>query len=187
MKPDWGVVHERLHQSQQAFEGALTPDPQRVEAVFRERAARLAKPLVSDVCAPAAEPMFVFRLGTERYAIALRDLAEVISGPNCTPVPGSAPRLLGVINRKGEIQPVWDLASLLNTAGTTGDQPGFVLLMRRDGREIGIRIDAAEQVRVLHPEAWQRPGEYSRYIHGITADGVMVLKTEALLEEEFCR
>ncbi len=42
MSIDWTVVKERLRQSQLALERALTPDPQRIEAIYRERAAQLA-------------------------------------------------------------------------------------------------------------------------------------------------
>ncbi|HYM12729.1 MAG TPA: chemotaxis protein CheW [Bryobacterales bacterium] len=184
---NWAEVRARLERSGQALDEAVAHDPQRLEAVFRERAARLAKPHAFATGAPAGTWMFIFRLGMERYAIALHDLTEVISNPKCTPVPGSSPRLAGVINLKGEIRPVWDLARLLQLGGKQREQSGCVLLVRKKGREVGLWVDAAEQIRLLRPGQWQQPGERSPYLQGVTSDAVMILDTEVLLEKEFCR
>jgi purine-binding chemotaxis protein CheW len=184
---DWTEIRARVEKNQQALDQALTHDPQRIEAVFGDRAARLAKAHASATDASPAGRIFIFRLGLERYALALEDLAEVISNPRCTPVPGSSPRLAGVINRNGEIRPVWDLARFLQLAEKERGPRGCVLLARKRGGEVGLWVDAAEAVRPVRPGEWQPPGEGSRYLQGVTSDAVMILDLEALLEKEFSR
>src|ERR1043166_6920649 len=102
---DWSQVRKKLQQSQMSADS----DRGRTETIYRERAARLA----SQRALPEASPTLgalVFTLGTERYAVELRDLVEVLPFDSCTPVPGGPQELLGVINWRGEIRPGLSLA-----------------------------------------------------------------------------
>jgi purine-binding chemotaxis protein CheW len=191
---DWAKARDRLRKSQEALGRELnggrefnghepSNDPQHVQAVFRERAARLARRQTPVAAGSAAIPLLVFRLRGESYGIALEDLAEVIPCPKCAPIPGSSPELAGVINVRGEIRPVWDPTRLLNLGAKEADQPGCVLLVRRKGRELGLWADQAERVRFLQPQEWTQPEECSPYVKGVTVDAVMILNTEALFNE----
>jgi len=180
----WDRVRERLRENELALEKAATPDPERVSKIYRERAARLARRPASAESFSGGTTVLVFRIGTERYAIELGDLAEVIANPQCTLVPGSAPALAGVINFRGEIRPVWDLARLLKIPGSENNDPGHVLLLRRPGQEAGLKVDRAEQIRALEAQDWNQAGQPSPYIKGVTSDAISVIRTEALLKEE---
>jgi chemotaxis signal transduction protein len=105
-----------------------------------------------------------------------------------TPVPGTAAAFAGVINVHGEIRPVIDLRRLLGLpdAARSGD-PARVILLRRQGRELGLRIDSVEQIRWVGPGELQPSGGgavgSSPYIKGSTRDLLMLLRTEALFAE----
>jgi chemotaxis signal transduction protein len=155
-----------------------------MEAVWRRRANRLSQREV-----PAAQnalPVMVLGVGSERYGIDLPDVAEVLPPVRITPVPGVAAMFAGVVNAHGEIRPVIDLRGLLGmeTAGV-GDAARVVLL-RRDGVEMGLRIDSVEQIRWIGPLDIQlADGEavLSRYVKRSTNDLLMLLSTEALFSE----
>ena len=51
---------------------------------------------------PLGLPVLIFRLAQELYAIELEEVAETLPFERCTPVPGSPPQFLGVINLRGE-------------------------------------------------------------------------------------
>jgi chemotaxis signal transduction protein len=55
-------------------------------------------------------------VGSERYALRLSELAGLVARRPITPVPSRAPGLLGVAGIRGEIVPVFGLASLLGGA-----------------------------------------------------------------------
>jgi purine-binding chemotaxis protein CheW len=62
-------------------------------------------------------------LGAELYALELTTVREVVPAPVITPLPGAAPALLGVINLRGEVVPVFDTARLLGLEpGPAADQ-----------------------------------------------------------------
>ena len=125
-----------------------------MEAVWRERADRLSQRPVIAGAGQNASPVIVLGIGKERYGIDLPDVAEVLPPVRATPVPGAAAVFAGVINVHGEIRPVIDLRRLLghpdDRSGAktrSADRLARVILLRRDGREMGLQIDSVEQIR----------------------------------------
>jgi chemotaxis signal transduction protein len=167
-----------------------------VEAVWRERAERISARPVSAGSAQNAFPVLVLGIGTERYGIDLPDVVEVLPLLSPTPVPGAPAVLAGVINVHGEIRPVIDLKRVLGME-TAEDGPARVILLRKDGRELGLQIDSVEQIRwigagelgtgELGAGEFEQSGNGSvggsRHIRGSTKDLLMLLTTEALFAE----
>jgi purine-binding chemotaxis protein CheW len=178
---DWDLVRTRLRASEAALEEAATENPARLEAAYRERAARLAKVHVRSKPAAAGLPALVFRLNKERYAIELKDVAEVLPLAGCTPVPGSPPEFLGVINLRGELRAVLDLGRLLSLSANEDGHSGFVLILRRQGREIGLKIDRVEDLLEIRPEELTLPVE-GKYVKALTPDTLMLLDVDAVLD-----
>ena len=178
---DWSQVRKKLQQSQMSADS----DRGRTETIYRERAARLA----SQRALPEASPTLgalVFTLGTERYAVELRDLVEVLPFDSCTPVPGGPQELIGVINWRGEIRPVLSLALVLALPQVENPAHGWMLLLRKGHRDVGFRVDRVENVRLLRSEALAVPTKNNvhpagRYVKAITAETVMLLNTDHLL------
>ena len=76
------------------------------------------------------------RLGTEHYALDLDHVLEVVELGEVTPVPGSAPTLIGIRNLRGEILPALDLSALL---------AGAIDRAKREGRQ------TRRPSRLFHP------------------------------------
>jgi purine-binding chemotaxis protein CheW len=178
---DWKAVGDRLRTSERAVEAALTPNPQRIEEAFRQRAVRLAsmemnrKPLTPGI------PAMVFRLGQERYAIEMKELAEVLPFARCVPVPGAPRQFLGVMNVRGELRSVLDLGHLLAPSNRENREAGFVLMLRRTGKEIGLKVDRIEELREIRPENLTEsiPGSFGK---GLVSGALMLLSVDAVLE-----
>jgi chemotaxis signal transduction protein len=163
-----------------------------VEAVWRERAQRLSERPVAVQAGKNAFPVLVLAISKERYAIDLPDVIEVLAPVRPTPVPGIAAVFAGVINVHGGIRPVLDLRRLLGmpaqeTETTGSGNPAKVILLRRQGREIGLQIDSVEQIRSIGAGELQPAGAgaigSSPYIKGTTQDLLMLLSTAALFAE----
>ncbi len=163
---------------------------QRIEAVWRERARRLSQRPNLAGAAQDALPVVVLGIGKERYGIDLQDVAEVFPPVLPTPVPGAAPVFAGVINVHGEIRPVIDLRRLLGIETVANGSDSRVILLRKDGREMGLQIDSVEQIRWVGSADAQTGGDgqtvsaqVSPHIKGSTKDLLMLLSTEALFAE----
>jgi purine-binding chemotaxis protein CheW len=152
-------------------------DEARIEAVFRARAAELAARREQAAEPAGTAPALAFALGGERYALPLADLAGVLPLGRLTPVPGAPPELLGLINGRGRVCCVVDLARLLGLPAQPPDVPGFVVLLRRPGGAVGLRVGAVESIRrvaprELVPVAVPGLGETA----GRAADGLTLLR-----------
>jgi chemotaxis signal transduction protein len=82
----------------------------------------------------------------EQYALAVEHVAEVVELDEVTIVPGAPPSLLGLLNLRGEIISVVDLASVL---GLHGEGRPTHLLVTSAGRRAGLAIDAVLDVATL--------------------------------------
>jgi len=195
MKPqtkrfDWAQVSQKLQQ----LHLSVDPVPQakeRIETAYRERAARLAlQRLLPDTAATFAA--LVFTLGTEHYAIELRDLAEVLPFKGCMPVPGMPPELAGVLNLRGAIRPVVDVARVMGLPIAKDRSPGWLLVLRRGSLQTGLLVDQVVNVRPFRSDDTVDPahdGTHSAisYLKGITADNVMLISAEKLLSLSFIK
>ncbi len=91
------------------------------------------------------------RLGSESYAVAVENVIEVAELGNLSPVPGAHGSVLGVRHLRGEVLPVFDLASVL---GITGDSlPQCLLVAEHGSLRAGFAIDEVTDVGALPPIA----------------------------------
>jgi chemotaxis signal transduction protein len=157
-----------------------------VEAVWRERAERLSQRPISAGPPQDAFPVLVLGIGKERYGIHLPDVVEVLPLLTPTPVPGAPAVFAGVINVHGEIRPVIDLKRFLGIQ-TAEDGSRRLILLRQDGRELGLQIDSVEHIRSIGAGEFEASGNghggSPRHIRGSTKDLLMLLSTEALFAE----
>ncbi len=165
----------------------MNAQQQRMEAVWRERANRLSQRPVLNEAKQNDLPVIVLGIGKERYAIGLPDVAEVLPPVRVTPVPGAPAVFSGVINVHGEIRPVIDLSRLLGIEAVPNGDLGRVILLRKEGRELGLQIDSVEQIRWIGSTDLSADGHAavtsSPHIKGSTKDLLMLLSTEALFAE----
>lgn len=85
-----------------------------------------------------------FELAGQKYAIAILQLFEVLSDADIEPVPRAPRTVLGVINLRGSIVTVLDLAAWL---GLESDSPAHcIIVMNHEDQAIGIRVDRILEV-----------------------------------------
>jgi chemotaxis signal transduction protein len=110
--------------------------------------------------------VLVFRINADFYAVPMEIVLQVLRRPQVTPVPLAPPGLLGVLNVRGEIVPLFD-TGVLTGSGVLGDPPFAVLvsgtkdLMALAALELPI---AAEFDQPVAPGA--RLGELGVYSQG---------------------
>lgn len=179
------TIIERLHRLAVA-PAASWSEADFAERLLRARARRLAAPRGGDAQAVRGIEVLGLRIADERYALELDALSEVMELRRWTPVPGQPQYLLGVTNLRGEIRPVLDLHSLLGLAPPAEEARTWVVFLKDNGTEVGLRVDALDRVVRLDTTMLTRPAESGnglpqRFISGISADAVILLDTEQLL------
>jgi purine-binding chemotaxis protein CheW len=182
---NWTQVRERLRASENALAEALAESPARIEEAYRKRAAQMARAQAGSEPA-AVRSTLVFSLQHEHYAIDLSELAEVLPLARYTPVPGAAVAFLGVINLRGELRPVIDLGRVILRVENGPAVSGFVLMLRRPGNEIGLRVDQVEGLREIPCEKVGSP-EQGKYAQRIAGDTLLLLDVERVFAEVFSK
>ncbi len=154
--------------------------------ILRARAQALAR---RPAHAPVAETwieVLEFSLAQERYAVETRYAREVYPLKDLTPVPGTPPFVLGIVNVRGHILSVLDLKKFFDLP-----EPGLtdlhrIIIVR--GHELGLLADAIVGVRSLPLESLQfslptLTGIRSDYLKGVTADRLVVLDLARILAD----
>jgi purine-binding chemotaxis protein CheW len=87
-------------------------------------------------------PYLVCACGEDRIGLPLRAVAQVLPGRPCTPVPGAAPALAGIVALSGRIVGVVGLARALGRPAAAGPDAGHLVLPRGEP-PVALAVDRA--------------------------------------------
>ncbi|MGQ0504652.1 MAG: chemotaxis protein CheW [Myxococcaceae bacterium] len=127
-----------------------------------------------DESAPAApeeapSEYLVFALESERYAIPVDAVREIVKVPRLTEVPRSADNLLGVMNLRGEVLPVYEVKRRLHLsesapvlAGPDAQSAALpksarIVVVRDEEGDAGVLVDSVQEVLRLKPSTIEVP------------------------------
>jgi len=88
----------------------------------------------------------LFTVCGEMLAINVEHLYEVVQEATITPLPQVPMGLAGVVNFRGEILPVVELAPWLTSNNRCGDETVRVMIVQGGGTQLGLRIDEVRDV-----------------------------------------
>jgi purine-binding chemotaxis protein CheW len=87
-----------------------------------------------------------FKLGEESYAVELLKVKEVITPPELTPIPKSAPHVCGLMNLRGLVLTVVDLRKKLSINPGKDTSENGVIIFDLGERLIGVMVDSIQKV-----------------------------------------
>jgi purine-binding chemotaxis protein CheW len=134
---------------------------------------------------PTATPTLLFRVGDVVYGCDIGDAQEILPLRPASRLPGAPPYVRGLINVRGTIVTLLDLAARLDPARGPLES-GSILLIRYHERLVGVAVEDVVDVRELDVDetgAGEHAGAITRGV--ATADGatVVVLDLEALIRQ----
>src|ERR1700704_3305615 len=94
-------------------------------------------------------------VGAELYAIPVEHVTEVADLGEVTSVAGTGPAVVGVLNLRGTIVPVFRLATLLGLPSAEGSSR--MVVAEHNGMNAALAVDGVSDVGVL-PEATEETG-----------------------------
>jgi len=121
------------------------------------------------------DTFLTFMLGDESFAVPVENVLEVLQKQTITRVPKTPPHILGIINFRGEILPVFDTRQKFNQSATTQEEAQIVVVFEiKEGNTkitIAATADAVKDViEINHSEIKPVPElglDYdSRFISG---------------------
>jgi purine-binding chemotaxis protein CheW len=156
------------------------------QRILEERARALAQPQQTGVDRDTVE-LLMIRVAAERYGIGLEHLREVRPLEALTPIPHLSQIWAGLVNLRGVLYPVLDTARYLGLEAGDGGQRQVVLLAS-DSLIVGLLADEVVGLRSLQraeirPPLATDPVAARRLVTGVTADLLLLLDAEALLDD----
>jgi len=113
------------------------------------------------------QQLVVFSLGREEYSLPISQVQEIIRYAEPRGIPNSYACVRGVINLRGKIVPVCDLAQLLGFAREADDETKIVIVESHAGIA-GLIVDEVDEVLTVGPEQLEDPpSSQSRHIAAI--------------------
>ena len=114
----------------------------------------------------------VCQLGEESYGLDIGSVFEIIRFQECTAVPASPSFVDGIINLRGRIIPVVDMASRFGLRRSEATKSTRIIVAGTAGMRVGLVVDAVTELLMI-PEESVEPtpdvasGYDSAYIRGI--------------------
>jgi len=104
--------------------------------------------------------LVTFRLADGQYALDIERMKEIITVPPVTRVVSAPGELLGMINLRGSMLPVWDLRACLGLPPTDVSPKTRIIVVELGGKDVGIRVDQVTEVlKILRSELQAVPKE----------------------------
>lgn len=121
-----------------------------------------------------------FRIGEQEYCVDIMAVREIRGWAAATPLPQSPPYVRGVINLRGAVLPIIDLANRLGFGVTEPDARHVIIVVRIGNRVVGLLVDAVSEILTTTADAIQPTPDVAcdavkRFVKGILAvEGRMI-------------
>ena len=111
--------------------------------------------------------LVIFSLAREEYALPITRVQEIIRYTEPRSVASSSPWIRGVINLRGRIVPVCDLAMRLGLSHQHSDSAKIAVVETRGGTA-GVVVDSVEEVLTVSTDQIEAVGSTdSGYVDGV--------------------
>jgi purine-binding chemotaxis protein CheW len=129
-------------------------ESERYETLLAERSAALASRTRGAAQVSELREYLVCAVGAERFGFPLSSVAAVLFANTCTPLPGAAAALRGIIAHAGTIVTVIDLGRALGLgAGDAPEETGHFVRLRAAGPPVAVAVDRVVGVAAVAAEA----------------------------------
>jgi purine-binding chemotaxis protein CheW len=136
-----------------------------------------------------------FTLHDQEYGVAIESVKETLAVRPITRMFLTPPWLAGIMNLRGDVVAVLDLARFLGMAATGAGDDSRIVVVRRGALVVGILVDRMAEVRQIETAALAAPppnlpAELAQVLRGIVAvDGgaVRVLDIASLFDSDRVR
>ena len=107
---------------------------------------------------PATLELLAFRVAGQDYALDIMMVREIRSSTPATSLPRAPSYVRGVINLRGMVLPILDLARRLGITDETAEMARNVtIVVDLGGRSFGLMVDAVSDIITIPTDLLQRP------------------------------
>ena len=98
-----------------------------------------------------------FEINGQEFCIDISVVREIRGWTPATPMPNTPSYILGVINLRGAVMPVFDLRSRLALGRTEPSSRNVIVVVQSEGQLVGLLVDAVQETFMVDAEILQAP------------------------------
>jgi purine-binding chemotaxis protein CheW len=186
---NWNEIYSRIEAARIEVEKGFQPTAEERDKVLKERAKVFSRESEEKRGKDEHIEVLEFLLAHEVYGVELRYVREVYPLKELTPIPGTPPFVLGIVNIRGEILSVIDIKKFFDLPEKGLTDLNKVIILHSPEIEFGILADSILGVRNIllsdiQPSLPTLTGIREEYLKGVTKDRGIVLDAERLLSDK---
>lgn len=104
-----------------------------------------------------SKELLTFKLGNQEYALDIMSVREIRGWTKTTPMPHAPSFMRGVINLRGTVLPVMDLAARLGLPPIETTERNVIIVVNCNDVMTGLLVDAVSDIIALTDEDMQPP------------------------------
>lgn len=105
------------------------------------------------------QELLSFRVGEQEYSVDIMSVREIRGWTRATPLPHSSPYMRGVINLRGTVLPIIDLAKRLGIDVAETSARNVIIVVQLHGQTMGLLVDAVSDILSIPLDSFQSPPE----------------------------
>ncbi len=121
-----------------------------------------------------------FRLGQQSFCIDIMAVREIRGWTPATPLPHAPDFIKGVINLRGAVLPVVDLAARLGLPPREPSARHAVIVVQQGAQVVGLLVDAVSNILTLSPDSIQSPPEVASDLSRAFVRGMVAVENEVI-------
>ena len=124
----------------------------------------------------SSSELLTFKLGEQEYALDIMLVREIRGWTRTTPMPHAPPFMRGVINLRGTVLPVMDLAARLGLDPIVTTQRNVIIVVKFNKGMTGLLVDAVSDIIALETSDIQASPEASTDVAANTIRGLSLVE-----------
>ncbi len=125
--------------------------------------------------------LLTFRLSDQEYSLDIMCVREIRGWTRATPLPHAPSYMKGVINLRGTVLPVMDLAQRLGLPEQQQSDRNVIIVVNHEDSMTGLLVDAVSDIVALTQNDLQPPPD------GSATGGINVIKALTLIDDRMIR
>ena len=117
--------------------------------------------------------IIAFRLHQQEFCVKTTTIREIRGWAPSTPIPHSPPEVLGVMNLRGSVIPIIDLAYKLGMSSTEADQRSAIVVAEVHEMIIGMLVDRVSDILTVPRSQIQPIPEAAASLSNSYSEGII--------------
>lgn len=105
--------------------------------------------------------LLTFQVGGQEYALDIMSVREIRGWSKATPLPHAPSFVRGVINLRGTVLTIVDLADRLGMGPTKSSERNVIIVVHTGKDTVGLLVDAVSDILAVNRSELQTPPEMS--------------------------